>query len=78
MPRLSGYYFCFGRSRVEISDRKPAIQTVFVGFISPLKQIAGLYVQSDHNSFLPHLLQIIIHESSHYARLYKPSYRNHR
>jgi hypothetical protein len=44
--------------------------SVFVVFFSPSRQMPGLFLKLDHDRFLPHNFQFIIHVSSVHSTLY--------
>jgi hypothetical protein len=73
MLQFSSWHTCFifGRSRVQISARRPAIQIEgFRGLSQSLHANAGI----GHNRFLPCPSQFIIHLSPYHSTLYSLSY----
>jgi hypothetical protein len=59
--RLLHSCFVFGRSRVKIWVRRPAILRVFMIFLSPSTKQQDMALKLDHDRFLPNPFQFIIH-----------------
>jgi hypothetical protein len=69
------HVFIFGRSRIQISARRPAILTeAFMAFLNPSKQMPEECLKLGHGPFLPHNFQSMFHQPSCHSTLYSVSY----